>query len=154
MWIPNLVSAVHSALSPTQLWAMPFTDLSFNLHSMYIMGNMHYPTPQVCTFDNQCEWGNCRQRYSTPKNLLSHIEEEHLVRLPYRLSGQGRTQHEFICLWTSCAKVFSARYKLLLHVQTAHCKEKLQRSNVSCEGVYYSSSTAQDDCMFRVYSLP
>ena len=39
-----------------------------------------------------------------------------------------------MCRWRGCGdgvRVFPARYKLLLHVQQAHCKEKVQRANVS-----------------------
>ena len=95
--------------------------------------------PQPSSFDYVCEWNTCRIRFLTARELLTHVEEDHIGRLPVRMSGLRRSTHALICHWRNCpdaCKVFAARYKLLLHVQQCHCREKVQKSNVSLQCVH------------------
>ncbi len=73
-----------------------------------------------------CEWGNCSVRFSSGKELLEHMQKEHISVLPlyhskYKVhSSRG---HQLICRWKDCFEVFDARYKLFLHIQNSHFKQ-------------------------------
>lgn len=95
------------------------------------------PQQTVSSLDYVCEWQSCRMRFLTAKELLGHTEEEHIGRLPVRVSGlRRRVQgNSLACQWRGCGesgKVFTVRYKLLLHVQQAHCRERAaQQKNMN-----------------------
>ncbi len=88
------------------------------------------PQPPVSSLDYICEWQRCRMRFLTAKELLGHVEEEHIGRLPTRVSGFRRRaqRNSLACQWKGCAessRVFVVRYKLLLHMQQSHCRERV-----------------------------
>lgn len=65
-----------------------------------------------------CEWKECRTKFLCSKDLLRHIQDEHLSCLPLHTSNTKLT-----CQWRKCPDIrcYPARYKLLLHLQRCHC---------------------------------
>ena len=162
--IPSILSlAGHPpGITPELLPFLPHNErrvpavLVHKNSSFYNQGAMpsgiKLPTqPPISSLNYVCEWQGCRTRFLTTKELLGHVEEEHIGKLPARVSGLRRRaqSNNLVCQWKGCAdscKVFMMRYKLLLHVQQVHCRErpraagqqrKLNATNVSsfCVGV-------------------
>ncbi len=117
--------------------------------SYYNQGTMptevKLPTQQAApsSLDYVCEWQSCRMHFLSAKELLGHVEEEHVGRLPVRVSGfrrrgQGNT---LACQWRGCTesgRVFAVRYKLLLHIQHLHCRDRVaQQRNANVTTVSF-----------------
>ena len=70
-----------------------------------------------------CQWIDCRKRFLTTKELISHVEQAHV-------SAYSTGSRRLACHWDNCQKIFVARYKLLIHIRNAHCKEYVLKPNV------------------------
>lgn len=75
---------------------------------------------------HHCEWGQCRMKFLTSKDLLSHLHEHHFRYLPTAIkvrTARTASQQSFVCEWRGCGhsgRGFTARYKLLMHVKMTH----------------------------------
>ena len=76
--------------------------------------------------EHSCEWKNCRARFLCSKDLLRHVQEEHLACLPLHVSHEYNPHKQLVCQWRQCrdSRCYPARYKLLLHLQRYHCNDK------------------------------
>lgn len=70
-----------------------------------------------------CEWKACTAKFLSNKDLLRHLQEEHVSCLPLNISSEFQSQRQLVCQWRNCKenRCYPARYKLLLHLQRLHC---------------------------------
>ena len=70
-----------------------------------------------------CEWRTCTAKFLSNKDLLKHVQEDHIAPLPLHVTSDFQSQRQLICQWRNCKenKCYPARYKLLLHLQRFHC---------------------------------
>ncbi len=75
--------------------------------------------------EHNCEWKECRAKFISSKDLLRHVQEEHLSCLPLHTPHEHPQQH-LVCRWRQCKDIrcYPARYKLLLHLQRHHCNDR------------------------------
>lgn len=78
----------------------------------------HIQQVHFASSDYVCYWSNCQKRFTSTKDLFTHIEEKHLP-----ICSVGR----LTCRWKNCNKTFSVRYKLVIHIHQTHCKESVDR---------------------------
>lgn len=81
---------------------------------------------------HQCEWGQCRMRFLSTKDLLTHIQDEHISRLPTSVKGRSTGHRLLTCQWRGCnngGRSYMARYKLLMHIKIAHVNSQQRRSD-------------------------
>lgn len=85
----------------------------------------NYAAPKSVT-EHNCEWKECRARFISSKDLLRHVQEEHLSCLPLYHSHEYYPHQQLVCQWRQCkdGRIYPARYKLLLHLQRHHCKDR------------------------------
>lgn len=81
-----------------------------------------------------CEWRECRARFLSSKDLLRHVQEEHLSCLPQHAF---QSQRQLICQWRHCKenRCYPARYNLLLHLQRIHCRDKVINAKFALAGM-------------------
>lgn len=81
---------------------------------------------------HQCEWGQCHTRLPSTRDLLSHLQDEHLSRLPTSVKGRTTGHRLLMCHWRGCAdggRSYMARYKLLMHIKIAHVNSQQKMSD-------------------------
>ena len=96
----------------------------FHKNSFYYNPNIiheatNYPR-QKAVVDHCCEWRECRANFFSNRDLLRHVQEEHISKLPLKSLNE---QVHLTCQWRKCTnnRCYPARYKLLLHLQRCHC---------------------------------
>lgn len=99
------------------------------LHKNSFYYNQHitldeYHKPKLS--DYCCEWRDCRAKFLSNKELLQHVQDDHVSNLPLYGSSNYLNQGQLTCQWRKCkdSKCYPARYKLLLHLQRCHCRER------------------------------
>lgn len=80
-------------------------------------------------YSHQCEWGHCRRRFLSSKDVLTHVQDQHLSYLPASVKNRPirSSQRLLVCEWRGCenhGRGYIARYKLLMHIKTAHILKK------------------------------
>lgn len=76
--------------------------------------------------EHNCEWKECTAKFLSSKELLKHVQEEHVSCLPLHNSSTFQPQRRIMCQWRRCKdnRCYPARYKLLLHLQIHHCSDQ------------------------------
>lgn len=75
---------------------------------------------------HHCEWGRCRMRFLSAKDMLTHLQDEHIAHLPpsnVKARALRAAHQQLMCQWRGCPDSvhgYSARYKLLMHIKMAH----------------------------------
>lgn len=92
-------------------------------NSYYYNQELPITKNRTSTEDHRCEWKDCCARFLSGRDLLKHVQEEHVSYLPLHISTEFQTQRQLICQWRNCKenRNYLARYKLLLHIQRDHC---------------------------------
>ena len=83
---------------------------------------------------HQCEWGHCRMRFLSPKDVLTHVQDQHISFLPASVKNRPirSSQRLLVCEWKGCensGRGYVTRYKLLMHIKTAHVLSQGRRSD-------------------------
>ena len=83
---------------------------------------------------HQCEWGQCRMRFLSSKDVLTHLQEQHIPHLPTSIKNRPMrsSQRLLVCEWRGCEESghgYTARYKLLMHLKTAHVQSQQRKSD-------------------------
>ncbi|XP_022099583.1 zinc finger protein GLIS2-like isoform X2 [Acanthaster planci] len=93
----------------------PFPVLPVRLESN-LLASPAGQTHSSVLLPHVCKWNSCGQRFAEMEELVSHVNERHVVLV----------EGEYCCKWEGCSrkgKGFNARYKMLIHVRT-HTNEK------------------------------
>ncbi|KAJ3790396.1 hypothetical protein GGU10DRAFT_371251 [Lentinula aff. detonsa] len=103
---PLLLS--HPTFSPSPPHMSPtHTPMSLNALEQQVSSGV----PNSSTV---CMWGNCNAQFSSPDELIKHVNAEHLMLLPSETSTQHvltcqsdeEQQKKFSCLWRDCHELF------------------------------------------------
>ena len=100
------------------------TPLIVHKNSSYLnQGHTHHD------HTHHCEWGQCHLRFLSARDLFSHLQEEHISRLPTSIKAQSARnmgQQLLTCEWRGCGgsgRGYLARYKLVMHIKMAHIQK-------------------------------
>ena len=119
--VPRYSAGIRHDLAPFTSQQTPFV-----LHknsAYYNQGHTH-----------QCEWGHCRMRFLSSKDVLTHIQDQHMSYLPASVKNRPirSGQRPLVCEWRGCensGRGYIARYKLLMHIKTAHVLSQQKKTD-------------------------